>query len=95
MLMGNDVEADSASKTNIRQMFDGDLLVHQDLLVRLVSVDSLSSTLLNRVGREILRRVRFRLFADSTGSRARLHLSHPRYRLFTVGTTCRNVGKAW
>jgi len=33
MLFGNDVEADSASKTNIRQMFDGDLLVHQDLLV--------------------------------------------------------------
>ena len=41
MLMGNDVEADSASKTNIRQMFDGDLLVHQDLLVRLVLVASL------------------------------------------------------
>lgn len=33
LLFGRDVEADSNSRSNTRLMFDGDLLVHQDLLV--------------------------------------------------------------
>jgi actin-related protein 5 len=33
LLFGKDVETDSGAKGNIRQMFDGDLLVQQDILV--------------------------------------------------------------
>lgn len=35
LLFGKDVETDSGAKGNIRQMFDGDLLVQQDILVSL------------------------------------------------------------
>ena len=33
MLFGRDAEADANARSNIRQMFDGDLLLHVDMLV--------------------------------------------------------------
>lgn len=35
MLFGKDTDADANARSNARQMFDGDLLVHGDLLVSL------------------------------------------------------------
>lgn len=34
LLFGNDIEVDANSRSNGRTMFDGDILVHGDLLVR-------------------------------------------------------------
>jgi actin-related protein 5 len=34
LLFGKDVEADANSRSNARYMFDGDLMIHGDLLVR-------------------------------------------------------------
>lgn len=35
MLFGKDVEADANSRSNTRLMYDGDMLIHQDMLVSL------------------------------------------------------------
>ena len=35
MLFGRDTEADANARSNARSMYDGDLLIHGDLLVRL------------------------------------------------------------
>lgn len=35
MLFGKDVEADSNSRSNVRSMFDGDMLIHADIMVSL------------------------------------------------------------
>lgn len=35
LLFGQDTDADANSRSNARQMFDGDMLVHGDLLVRI------------------------------------------------------------
>ena len=45
VLFGADTEADANSRSNIRGMFDGDLLVHVDLLVCRVAVSVLPSLL--------------------------------------------------
>jgi actin-related protein 5 len=37
MLFGRDIEADANSRSNGRSMFDGDLLVHGDVLVCLLT----------------------------------------------------------
>jgi actin-related protein 5 len=34
LLFGRDVEADANSRSNTRLMYDGDMLIHQDMLVR-------------------------------------------------------------
>ena len=33
LLFGNDTDADASSRANVRGMFDGDLLIHGDILV--------------------------------------------------------------
>ena len=37
LLFGRDTEIDANARTNAKQMFDGDLLIHGDILVGLVS----------------------------------------------------------
>jgi len=43
MLFGKDTEADANARANVRQMFDGDMLIHGDLLVS--TADLLALTL--------------------------------------------------
>lgn len=40
VLFGRDTEADANSRSNARQMFDGDMLVHGDMLVRCLRTDT-------------------------------------------------------
>lgn len=61
MLFGRDIEADANSRSNGRSMFDGDLLVHGDVLVCL-----LTCTCLAQRSSEL----------TLAGKRAGLHLPH-------------------
>ncbi len=52
MLFGRDTEADANARSNARQMFDGDMLIHGDLLVSRVTSSTACSEKAEASGRE-------------------------------------------
>jgi hypothetical protein len=48
LLFGRDCEADANSRSNMRQMFDGDMLIQSDLLVSCTGGSGVASVLIIR-----------------------------------------------